>query len=227
MGEESLDWRQYYVTNLIILARGYYSNMNFSSHLIVFPPWIINSKCFYISKLNQIRFEKEIRQNCFDRIATTMKEKILLLGGTGKISSRIAPLLSLNSYSVVLASRSGSAPSSLRNCHGVKFDWLDLTSYLNPFNNNNISANSETFSAIFLVAPPVLNGFLLMKEFIDLAIAKGVKRFVLLSGSLLDVGDGPMLRRVSEYIISCDVEYTFLRPSWFMGNISAPFSTSG
>lgn len=56
-----------------------------------------------------------------------------------------------------------------------------------------------------------------MKEFIDLSILKGVKRLVLISGSLVDVGDGPMMARVSKYITSLGVEYAVLRPSWFMG----------
>jgi len=56
-----------------------------------------------------------------------------------------------------------------------------------------------------------------MKELIDLSILQGVKRLVLISGSLVDVGDGPMMARVSKYISSLGVEYAVLRPSWFMG----------
>lgn len=56
-----------------------------------------------------------------------------------------------------------------------------------------------------------------MKTFIDLAMQKGVKRFVLLSASLLDVGDGPMMGKVSKYVTSLNVEYAILRPTWFMG----------
>jgi festuclavine dehydrogenase len=56
-----------------------------------------------------------------------------------------------------------------------------------------------------------------MKAFIDLAVEKGVKRFVLLSASVLDVGDGPMMGKVSKYISSLGVKWAILRPTWFMG----------
>jgi hypothetical protein len=133
---------------------------------------------------------------------------ILLLGGTGKVASRIAPLFS-NGYSVLQASRSGSS-SSPPNCHGVKFDWNDPTTYERPFENVSISA-------IFLVAPSTTDPFAPMKIFIDLAITKGVQRLVLLSASLMDVGDGPMMSKVSTYISLLNIEYAILRPTWFMG----------
>jgi len=141
------------------------------------------------------------------------KGTVLLLGGTGKVSSRLAPLLSSNGYSVLLASRSGSA-ADLTECDGIKFDWFDQSTYDNPFN-----ADSR-ISAIFIVAPPVIDQLPLTKTFIDLAITKGVKRFVLLSASVLPVGDGPMMEAVSKYLISLNVEYAILRPSWFMENFS-------
>jgi festuclavine dehydrogenase len=56
-----------------------------------------------------------------------------------------------------------------------------------------------------------------MKALIDLAVEKGVQRFVLLSGSVLDVADGPMMGKVSKHISSLGVEWAILRPTWFMG----------
>lgn len=137
---------------------------------------------------------------------------ILLLGGTGKVSSRIAPLLSSNGYSILLASRSGKAPS-LPNCYGIKFDWSDESTYSNPFTAGSIST-------IFIVAPPVVDQLPLAKSFIDLAISKGVKRFVLLSATVFSDGSGPMMGAISKYIVSLGVEYAILCPSWFMENFS-------
>lgn len=51
----------------------------------------------------------------------------------------------------------------------------------------------------------------------DLAVEKGVERFVLLSASILEVGDGPMMSRVSGYVAGLGVEWAALRPTWFMG----------
>jgi festuclavine dehydrogenase len=141
------------------------------------------------------------------------KDAILLLGGTGKVSSRIAPLLSENGNSILLASRSGNA-LSLPNCAGVKFDWFDQSSYANPF------STGSKISAIFLVGPSCVDQLPHMKIFIDLAISKGVKRLVFLSGSCFEVGDGPMMGEVSEYLASLNMDYAILRPTWFMENFS-------
>lgn len=138
------------------------------------------------------------------------KGMILLTGGTGKISSRITPLLSANGNAVLIASRSGTG---FLNCRGIKFDWLDESTYTAPFDHGPISA-------IFLISPPIMNCFPPMKAFIDLAISRGVRRFVLLSASLLDTGDGPMMGRVAKYIKTLGVECTILQPTWFMENFS-------
>lgn len=140
------------------------------------------------------------------------KGSILLTGGTGKISSRITPLLASNGDTVLVASRSGKCPS-LPNTIGVKFDWFDPATYTNPFSHSQVNT-------IFLIAPPIMDCLPPMKGFIDLAVQKGVKRLVLLSGSLLEVGDGPMMAQVSKYISLLGVEWTVLRPSWFMENFS-------
>jgi len=140
------------------------------------------------------------------------KGNILLTGGTGKISSRIAPLLSSNGNHVLIASRSGKSPS-LPNITGIKFDWLDSATYPAVVSHSQIKA-------IFLVAPPIMDCFTPMKAFIDLAVETGVRRFVLLSASLLDVGDGPMMSQVSKYISSIGVEWAVLRPTWFMEDFS-------
>lgn len=144
------------------------------------------------------------------------KGTVLLTGGTGKIASRIAPLLSAHGSDVLIASRSGASPS-LTNCQGVKFAWLDASTYSNPFENASISA-------IFLVAPPIMDCVPPMKSFIDLAIKNGVTRFVLLSASVLEGGDGPIMAAAASFIKDLKVEYAILQPTWFMGMF--PFSIS-
>ncbi|TGO54418.1 hypothetical protein BCON_0107g00040 [Botryotinia convoluta] len=165
----------------------------------------------------------------------TNKATILLLGGTGKVARRIAPLLSVDGYNIVLASRSGSSPVSLPNTKGVKFDWLDTNSYDNPFfsSEGDGDANENSIDAVFMIAPPVLDALPLAKKFIDGVIKRGVRRIVFLSGSIQHCGDGPILSQISEYIKGKgmksrgddqipnntdpdDVEWTILKPSWFM-----------
>ncbi len=113
------------------------------------------------------------------------KGTILVTGGTGKVSSRLVPLLSANGNSVIVASRSGSSPQ-LVGTSGVKFDWFDPESYTSLLSDLDIDA-------IFIVVPPVMDCLPPVKPFLDLAVRAGVTRFVLLGASLLETGDGPMV----------------------------------
>lgn len=129
---------------------------------------------------------------------------ILLLGGTGRTSTQIAGLLDRASIAYILASRSS------KECN---FDWLDESTYNNPFSKN------AGITSVYLIAPAVTDIFTPMKKFIDLAKHNGVTRFVLLSSSALEAG-GPAHGKVHEYLVGLGVEYAVLRPTWFMENFS-------
>jgi uncharacterized protein YbjT (DUF2867 family) len=58
--------------------------------------------------------------------------------------------------------------------------------------------------------------------FIDIAVAAGVKRIVKLSAMGVEHGDYP-LRQVEKHIESQPIEWTHLRPTWFLQN----FATAG
>ncbi|PQE31063.1 agroclavine dehydrogenase protein [Rutstroemia sp. NJR-2017a WRK4] len=146
-------------------------------------------------------------------MSPTKESTILLLGGTGKVASRIAALLHASSYPTLLAHRSSAPLSSLPDVPACKFDWTDASTYSNPFQQ------VQNIQAVFLVAPPVMDMLPPMKDFIDLAVEKGVKRFVLLSASLLPAG-GPAMGMVHEYLSSLKLDYAVLRPTWFMENFS-------
>lgn len=137
---------------------------------------------------------------------------ILITGGTGKTGSRVARLLQHANEPTLLTSRSGTVPAPFK---GVRFDWLDSTTYENPFNVDN------QIDRVYLVGPDVIDVLSPMKAFIDLAILKGVKRFVLLSGSALEEG-APLMGVVHEYLVKIGVDYCVLRPSWFFGRSFPP-----
>lgn len=140
---------------------------------------------------------------------------ILLTGGTGKTSSRIAPLLLAQGIAVILASRSGSAPAGFTGC---RFDWLDETTYANPFEQ------ASDITALYMVAPVAFDLLAAMKPFTEYAISKGVKRFVLLTSSTIEAG-GHAHGKVHEYLVERGVDYGVLRPTWFMGRCTAsPFT---
>jgi len=132
---------------------------------------------------------------------------ILLLGGTGKTSSRIARLLEKAGIPVILASRSGSAPAPFKGCH---FDWFNASTYSNPF------TQAADITATYLIPPFTMDLFTPMKAFTELALRNGVQRFVLLSGSILNDGD-PALLQFHKYLTNFGVDYAIIRPTWFMG----------
>jgi len=150
---------------------------------------------------------------------------ILVTGGTGKTGSRLANILHAAGHPIVVTSRSGTVPSSLanaQNVHAVKFNWLDSTTYLNTF--TTLPSSFSPIDRMYLVAPIGQSEDLLSvtKEFIDLAVTKGVKRFVLLSGTHTEKG-GPDIGKIHEYLDQKGVEYFVLRPTWFMENFTTAY----
>ena len=139
---------------------------------------------------------------------------ILLTGGTGKTSIRIAPFLQDAKIPFLLASRKGAvaAPSGMP---AIKFDWLDSSTFESPFQYK--FPGEEKISAVYLVAPEVSDPASVMNTFVDLAVKKhGVKRFVLIAGSSATKG-GWHVGKVWEHLVNIGVEYCVLLPTWFMG----------
>lgn len=122
----------------------------------------------------------------------------LITGGTGNTGSKLAQLLHDASYSVLIASRSPeNAPKHLKS---VRFDWLDPTTHNNPFTTVNVDR-------MYVIGPAVEDSLSFMKPFLDLAVVKGVKRFVL----LIDVCN----LAVPEYVKTLGVEYSVMSATWF------------
>nr|AET79194.1 agroclavine dehydrogenase [Claviceps paspali] len=142
---------------------------------------------------------------------------ILLTGGNGKTTRQIARLFEEAKLPFVTASRSPSHPAA--KVHR-KFDWLDEATFANALSSDD---GMKPVSAIWLVAPPVADPAPPVIKFIDLAREKGVKRFVLLSASIIEKG-GPAMGSIHAHLDSlAGISYAVLRPTWFMEN----FSTAG
>lgn len=149
---------------------------------------------------------------------STPRAPILLLGGTGKVSSRLAGILSSASIPVLTASRSGKPPFVAPGVQAVVFDWLDDATYGAPFDHPS-AVEAGGIQEVFIVAPPIMDQAPPLKAFIDLAKAKGVRRFVLLSASPLEAG-GPAMGQAHAYLRDLGVEWAVLRPTWFMENFT-------
>ncbi|KAF8910421.1 hypothetical protein CPB84DRAFT_1812647 [Gymnopilus junonius] len=138
---------------------------------------------------------------------------ILITGGTGKTGAPLAKIALAANYPVLLASRTGNAPEPFK---GVKFDWFDPKTFENPF------IADPNIDRIYLVCPTAADPLPCMKPFIDLAVSKGIKRFVVLSASQIEAG-GPLGGKIHQYLIDIGVEFASLRPTWFIQNFGGLF----
>jgi ergot alkaloid biosynthesis protein len=137
-----------------------------------------------------------------------MSGQILVTGGTGKTGGRLAARLRHGGWSALNASRS-SGPSG--GAGSVAFDWYDGRSH---------GAALDDVERVYLVAPVGASDPVeVMEPFIERAIANGVRRFVLLSSSLIEE-DGPAMGKVHALLRRRAPEWAVLRPSWFMENFS-------
>jgi nucleoside-diphosphate-sugar epimerase len=139
---------------------------------------------------------------------------ILLTGGTGKTSTRLARFLQNEHIPFLLASRRGTsaAPSGMP---AVKFDWLDKTTWQSPFQHK--FANGSTISAVYMMEPLVSEPWIPLNDFIDYASQDhGAKRFVLVAGTSSELGK-PGMGMVWQHFLDRGVDFCVLRPSWFMG----------
>jgi festuclavine dehydrogenase len=96
----------------------------------------------------------------------------------------------------------------------IKFDWNESGTweavFQHPFPNN------EKIRAIYLITPEISDPAPVMNSFIDLAVQKGVHRFVLVTGTSATSG-GPYTGAVWSYLDGLAVEYTILRVTWING----------
>lgn len=133
-----------------------------------------------------------------------MNGKILVTGGKGKTGRRVAARLSAAGFETVIGTRAPAAAQERL------FDWSDLTT----------ATAFDGCAAAYIVAPTDRTDHLaVMRPMLEAAMALSVRRFVLLSSSLLDPG-GPMMGEVHAWLATNASDWTVLRPSWFMQNFS-------
>jgi len=140
---------------------------------------------------------------------------ILITGGAGKTSSRVAELAEEKKVPFLVASRKGE-DGVLNGMQAVKFDWLDSSTFENPFQYK--FTNGEKITTIYLVLPPGAGEPKeFMNPFIDIAVKKyNVKKFVLLAGSSITKG-GYYIGQVWKHLSDVGTDHTVLLATWFMG----------
>lgn len=137
--------------------------------------------------------------------------RILVTGATGKTGRRLVSLLKAAGVDHLAASRSPGGDPAAR-----VFDWLAPATH---------DAILEAATALYVVFPVVDQdpaGQVI--EFCGKALSRGVRRIVLLSGSLAPEG-GPRMGQLHAWLRANAPEWAVLQPSWFMQNFIEPFST--
>ncbi|KAJ7595192.1 hypothetical protein C8J56DRAFT_921819 [Mycena floridula] len=132
---------------------------------------------------------------------------ILVTGSTGKTGRHVVDLLQNRTTRTVVAPSRKPSPSST-----TIFDWEDRSTYIAPF-----EAAQAIFGAHLIIPAHILVGDVC--SFIDVAVSKGVKRFVLMSGSL-DIPEDPIQGPIRAHLRNHGIPFCILRPSRFFENFS-------
>lgn len=130
------------------------------------------------------------------------KQTTLVVGGTGKTGRRVADRLAARGISTRIGSRSSDIP----------FKWEDSSTWEAAL--ENVGAAYVTYSPDLAVpeAPPAI------RDFAKLALERGVKRLVLLSGR----GEEEA-QRCERIVQETNPAWTIVRASWFSQNFSEAF----
>jgi uncharacterized protein YbjT (DUF2867 family) len=126
----------------------------------------------------------------------------LILGGTGKTGRRIAERLTARGRAVRIGSRSGEPA----------FDWDNTATWAAALKGVDAVYVSYYPDLAVPGAPDAI------RAFADLAVSKGVRRLVLLSGR----GETEA-QRAEEMLKASGADWTILRCSWFCQNFSESF----
>lgn len=133
------------------------------------------------------------------------RDRILVLGGTGKSGRRLVTRLRDAGHDVLAPTRRTTP----------RFDWHDRGTW------------SEALAGVTALYLVPLDGELLTRPFVEEAVARGVTRVVLLSGRGVDVpgyvpdADAGRTHIDGEAAVrALDVPWTVLRPTWFSQNFT-------
>ncbi|MEU8132698.1 NAD(P)H-binding protein [Streptodolium elevatio] len=132
-------------------------------------------------------------------------ESILVLGATGSTGRRVTAQLRLEGRTVRAASRQGHTNG------GVRFDWTDPDTWADAVGDA---------TSMYLMAPHELP---VEPEFVDTAVASGIRRIVLLSSRGIEPMDDTRLLAAEQLVRDSGVDWTIVRADWFDQNFDEGF----
>lgn len=141
---------------------------------------------------------------------------ILITGVTGNIGYQLYKLLKdadeLNLFAGV---RNIKKARNELNDNEIKYRELDF------MKNTTFDSSLKDINTLFLMRPPAISKVKkYIFPFIDAAIESGVEHIVFLSLQGVENNKITPHYKIEQYIINRDIKYTFLRPSFFMENLT-------
>jgi uncharacterized protein YbjT (DUF2867 family) len=144
-----------------------------------------------------------------------MSEHTLVFGATGNVGRRLVDILAAQGVPVRAATRQPAGYDGPQGVEAVDFD-LD---------------RPETFGAALAGVGHVLviarsgdaQPETALSAFFDQAKAAGVQHVVFLTAAGVEMNEEVGLRKAERYLMASGLDYTILRPTWFMQNFSAGF----
>jgi uncharacterized protein YbjT (DUF2867 family) len=155
----------------------------------------------------------------FKKAGIDLMKKILITGATGNMGREtIKELIKINNndLEIIAAVRNiAKAKKELSVFEGIKFRKFDF------MDEQSMETSLETIDKVLLVRPPAISQvdeYIL--PFIKMMKRKAIEQVVFLS--LQGVEKNPIVphHKIEKYIKAKEIPYTFLRPSFFMQNLS-------
>ena len=140
-------------------------------------------------------------------------ETILVTGASGKLGKAVVEALVEKGFNVRAASRKTTRLKWTERVRPVLFDYEDQTMH---------RAALDTVTKVFLIAPPLdSRAPAKLAPFIDRASKSGVEHVVFTSAMTADSDENNPLRMIEHHLMDSGLDYTILRPNFFMENFSS------
>jgi uncharacterized protein YbjT (DUF2867 family) len=144
-----------------------------------------------------------------------MSKQILVIGATGRVGSELVKLLIDNGQSVRAATRNPVTNASRF------YDAVDVVEFDYDRPQTFAPALVDVEKIFLSVRPGDNHSDIVSMPLIDLAKQMDVQRIVDLTAMGVEQDDSFMLRKLEKYIEASGIEYTHLRPNWFMQNFNS------
>jgi uncharacterized protein YbjT (DUF2867 family) len=154
---------------------------------------------------------------CDRTVSCVMSERILVTGATGPVGSEVIRLLTEAGAEVKAGTRRPDRATGLAE-QGVEVVELD---YYEPA---TFDAAVEWADRVFLQPPPFApDAYEMLVPLLDWAVQARTGHVVTMSAMGMEVRDDLPIRRLEKHVEASGVDYTILRPNFFMQNFGQGF----